>query len=119
MTAGALRDGIRGLCLPGTVLNHDVNAEAVRSLGLDPQERIEVGADSDVVLASGDVFVTDEAVRARLAADGSALEAVTPLLDATPAQSSGRQHYGCRIAFGPDGRLFLFGQVNHGGRPPC
>ncbi|MGK7869213.1 PQQ-dependent sugar dehydrogenase [Falsiroseomonas sp. E2-1-a20] len=46
-------------------------------------------------------------VRARLAADGTALEAVTPLLDATPAQSSGRQHYGCRIAFGPDGRLFL------------
>ena len=73
-TAGALRDGIRGLWLPGTVLNHDVNAEAVRSLGLDPQERIEVGADSDVVLASGDVFVTDEAVRARLAADASLVD---------------------------------------------
>jgi glucose/arabinose dehydrogenase len=46
-------------------------------------------------------------VRARLSADDAALEAVTPLLDATPAQSSGRQHYGCRIAFAPDGRLFL------------
>ncbi|MDP3415605.1 PQQ-dependent sugar dehydrogenase [Falsiroseomonas sp.] len=46
-------------------------------------------------------------IRARLSADASALEAVTPLLDATPPQSSGRQHYGCRIAFGPDGRLYL------------
>ncbi|MFC3029799.1 MULTISPECIES: PQQ-dependent sugar dehydrogenase [Roseomonadaceae] len=44
-------------------------------------------------------------VRARLGEQG--LEAVTPILDATPAQSSGRQHYGCRIAFGPDGRLYL------------
>jgi glucose/arabinose dehydrogenase len=46
-------------------------------------------------------------VRARLAPDAGALTAVTPLLDATPAQSSGRNHYGCRIAFGPDGRLYL------------
>jgi glucose/arabinose dehydrogenase len=46
-------------------------------------------------------------VRARLSNDDAALEAVTPLLDATPAQSSGRQHYGCRIAFARDGRLFL------------
>ncbi|WP_439596616.1 PQQ-dependent sugar dehydrogenase [Falsiroseomonas sp.] len=45
--------------------------------------------------------------RARLAADGAGLEAVTPILDATPAQNSGRQHYGCRIAFGADGRLYL------------
>lgn len=44
-------------------------------------------------------------VRARLGA--RRLEAVTPILDATPAQSSGRQHYGCRIAFGADGRLYL------------
>ena len=35
------------------------------------------------------------------------LQAVTPILDATPAQASGRNHYGCRIAFGPDGALFL------------
>ncbi len=45
--------------------------------------------------------------RARLAADDSGLEAVTPLLDATPAQRSGRLHFGCRVAFGPDGALFL------------
>jgi glucose/arabinose dehydrogenase len=47
-------------------------------------------------------------VRARLAADGSALEGARPVLDATPAQESSRNHYGCRIAFDPrDGQLFL------------
>jgi adenosylhomocysteine nucleosidase len=66
-TAGSLRDGIVGLHEPGVVLNHDINAEAIRSLGYDPHERLEIGA-SDVVLATGDVFVTDPVVRARLAA---------------------------------------------------
>jgi glucose/arabinose dehydrogenase len=47
-------------------------------------------------------------VRARLSADASALEAVTPILDATPAQPRGRLQFGCRIAFGPtDGKLYL------------
>ena len=46
-------------------------------------------------------------VRARLSADATTLEAVAPLLDATPAQPQGRNHYGCRIVFGPDGTLFL------------
>ena len=65
-TAGALRDGLDGLHEPGVVLNHDMNAEAVRALGIDPRERLVVG-DGDVVLASGDVFVTDPVVRERLA----------------------------------------------------
>lgn len=47
-------------------------------------------------------------VRARLSADATALEGATPILDATPAQEGGRNHYGCRIAFDPrDGALFL------------
>ncbi|MES2713684.1 MAG: PQQ-dependent sugar dehydrogenase [Pseudomonadota bacterium] len=47
-------------------------------------------------------------VRARLATDASRLEGVTTVLDATPGQSSGRNHFGCRIAFAPDGRhVFL------------
>jgi glucose/arabinose dehydrogenase len=46
--------------------------------------------------------------RARLSADATALEGATPILDATPAQAQGRNHYGCRIAFGPaDGMLYL------------
>jgi adenosylhomocysteine nucleosidase len=66
-TAGALRDGLEGLHLPGVVLNHDMNAEAVRALGYDPEERLAVEGGDTTVLASGDVFVTDPAVRAALA----------------------------------------------------
>jgi glucose/arabinose dehydrogenase len=44
--------------------------------------------------------------RARLTPRG--FEAVRPVLDATPAQPSGRLHYGGRLAFSPDGaHLFL------------
>lgn len=66
-TTGALRDGMSGLYLPSTVINHDVNAEAIRSIGLDPQEELHVEGGDGTVLASGDVFVTDPVVRARLA----------------------------------------------------
>ncbi|WP_210502308.1 nucleosidase [Nocardioides xinjiangensis] len=66
-TAGALRPGLAGLFEPGVVLNHDLSADVVRALGYDPQERLEVG-ESDVVLATGDVFVSDPAVRDALAA---------------------------------------------------
>ncbi len=65
-TAGALRDGLEGLHEVGTVLNHDMNADAIRALGYDPRDRLAVGP-SEVVLASGDVFVTDPAVRDVLA----------------------------------------------------
>jgi nucleoside phosphorylase len=56
-----------GLYLPSQVINHDINADAVRALGLDPQETLHVEGGDGTVLASGDVFVTDPAVRARLA----------------------------------------------------
>lgn len=65
-TCGALRPGLSGLHEPGTVINHDVNADVIRQLGYDPQEWLEIG-DSDVVLATGDVFVSDGDVRDRLA----------------------------------------------------
>lgn len=66
-TAGALHDGLVGLHLPGVVLNHDISADSIRALGADPQERLELGTGDGTVLASGDVFVTDPDVRARLA----------------------------------------------------
>jgi adenosylhomocysteine nucleosidase len=66
-TAGALRDGLSGLFTPGTVLNHDMNADAIRAVGLDPLETLQVDGGDETVLASGDVFVTDPVVRARLA----------------------------------------------------
>lgn len=65
-TAGALRPGLTGLFEPGVVLNHDLSADLVRAIGHDPQERLEVG-ESDVVLATGDVFVSDPVVRDALA----------------------------------------------------
>ena len=66
-SAGALRDGLQGLFEVGTVVNHDMNADAVRALGFDPEERLEIDGGNDTVLASGDVFVTDPEVRAALA----------------------------------------------------
>ena len=65
-TAGSLRDEVTGLHEPGVVINHDINAAIIRSLGYDARERLTVGA-SDIVLATGDVFVTDPVVRAGLA----------------------------------------------------
>jgi len=65
-SAGALRTGLSGVHEPGVVLNHDLSADVVRALGHDPQERLDVG-ESEVVLATGDVFVSDPAVRDRLA----------------------------------------------------
>ena len=68
-TAGGLHDGLdaeHGLYEVGTVINHDINADAIRALGYDPRERLVVGP-SPTVLATGDVFVTDPRMRARLA----------------------------------------------------
>lgn len=46
-------------------------------------------------------------VTARLALDNAGLAGLRRVLDATPAQASGRLHYGCRIVFGRDGYLYL------------
>jgi adenosylhomocysteine nucleosidase len=67
-TAGALRDGLEGIHVPSIILNHDMNADAIRALGYDPQELLELEAGDGTVLASGDVFVADPAVRSALAA---------------------------------------------------
>ncbi|HEU4568382.1 MAG TPA: nucleosidase [Marmoricola sp.] len=67
-TAGALHDGLEGLYFPGRVLNHDLSADAIKVLGYDPMEDLTVGSgDPEIVLASGDVFVTDPKVRALVA----------------------------------------------------
>lgn len=72
-TAGALHDHVDGLFEIGTVLNHDINADAIRALGYDPRERLAIGA-SEVVLATGDVFVTDPVVRERLSAQAQLVD---------------------------------------------
>lgn len=66
-TAGALRGGVTGVHEIGTVLNHDLSAEPIRQLGLDPREVIELPGEHETVLASGDLFVTDPLVRDPLA----------------------------------------------------
>lgn len=72
-TAGALHDHHEGLHEPGVVLNHDLDADAIRALGYDPQERLRCGP-GELVLATGDVFVTDPVVRARLAAQADLVD---------------------------------------------
>lgn len=67
-SCGALRPGLRGVYEPGVVLNHDISADVIRALGYDVQEHLEVGhGDADLVLATGDLFVSDPAVRDGLA----------------------------------------------------
>ena len=43
-SAGALRDGVTALFEVGTVVNHDMNGDAIRALGHDPLDRLELGA---------------------------------------------------------------------------
>lgn len=66
-TTGALKDGLAGLYLPSQVLNHDVNADALRGLGLPMADILPIDGGDGTVLASGDVFVADPVLRDRLA----------------------------------------------------
>ncbi|NLG23021.1 MAG: nucleosidase [Actinomycetales bacterium] len=66
-TAGGLRPESHGLFLPGRVVNHDLSADSLRTMGFDPREELEIPGGDDTVLASGDVFVTDPVVRDTLA----------------------------------------------------
>lgn len=66
-TAGALRPGLEGLHEPRTVLNHDISADALRTLGYDPEDELEVSWGDETVLATGDLFVNDPVMRDHLA----------------------------------------------------
>ena len=66
-TAGSLHPHVHGLHEIGTVINHDLSAEPIRQLGLDPRERLVLDDSLPTVLASGDLFVTDPQVRDALA----------------------------------------------------
>ncbi len=67
-SAGALRPGLEGIHEIGRVLNHDLSYEVIRSFGADPQEWLDLDPACATVLATGDVFVSDPALRDRLAA---------------------------------------------------
>lgn len=67
-TAGALVDHVAGLYLPGTVLNHDISADALAAMGYPVTASLPLpDGDRKVVLASGDTFVADQRTRAALA----------------------------------------------------
>lgn len=66
-TAGALRDGMAGTHVIGSVAQHDLDDTALFALsGLHFGEPVQVAADG-ARLVTGDVFVSDAATRARLA----------------------------------------------------
>lgn len=66
-TAGALRDGLSGTFVVGRVIQHDFDDPGLYSIsGLHFGEPIDV-ADEGVTLATGDLFVSDPELRAKLA----------------------------------------------------
>jgi len=65
-TAGALRPGLAGTHVVGTVMQHDLDGEILRALTGRPWGE-PIALEDGLTLASGDVFVSDDAVRARLA----------------------------------------------------
>ncbi|MCQ4119211.1 nucleosidase [Rhodococcus tibetensis] len=66
-TAGALHEHHSGLFVPSIVLNHDISGNAIRALGHEVADRLDIPEGDGSVLATGDVFVSDAAVRDVLA----------------------------------------------------
>ncbi|MFJ5829271.1 nucleosidase [Streptomyces sp. NPDC093089] len=67
-TAGALRSGWTGTHVVGTVVQHDLDGELLATLtGETYGAPLTLPDGGDVVLATGDAFIADEAARVRLA----------------------------------------------------
>ncbi|MEU5915329.1 nucleosidase [Streptomyces sp. NPDC004288] len=67
-TAGALRPGWTGTHVVGTVVQHDLDGELLATLtGETYGAPLGLPDGGEVVLATGDAFISDEAARARLA----------------------------------------------------
>jgi len=67
-TAGALRDGLEGVHRIGRVIEHDVDHVALGALiGEDLRGEVVIDPAEPWVLATGDAFIADDAVRAALA----------------------------------------------------
>jgi adenosylhomocysteine nucleosidase len=73
-TAGALRDGLSGTFVIGRVIEHDFDDVGIYSLtGLHFGDPIDT-ADDGLTLATGDLFVSDPARRATLAASADLVD---------------------------------------------
>ena len=98
-------DGVAGPPLAGAPPVEAIGQGGLLDVALAP----EFAASRRIWLSSATAIpggVVTRLWRAELAAGG--LQNLTAVLDATPAQARGRNHYGGRIAFAPDGRhLFL------------
>ena len=66
-SAGGLRDGLGGIYLPSTVLNHDISSDALARMGCATEDSLALDDGDGTVLATGDLFVADPTVRSRLA----------------------------------------------------
>ncbi|MCX5230994.1 nucleosidase [Streptomyces sp. NBC_00233] len=67
-TAGALRPGMTGTHVIGTVVQHDFDGRLLATLtGESYGAPLTLPDGGDMVLATGDTFISDEAARARLA----------------------------------------------------
>lgn len=66
-SAGALHDHLEGIHVIGRVIHHDISADAIRALGYEVEDDLLLDPASPIRLATGDVFVTDPAVRTALA----------------------------------------------------
>lgn len=74
-TAGALRPGWTGTHVIGRVIQHDFDSELLRRLtGESWGEPLMLADREGPVLATGDVFVSDSGVRARLAAKAALVD---------------------------------------------
>ncbi|MFE1234317.1 nucleosidase [Streptomyces sp. NPDC058745] len=88
-TAGALRTGWAGTHVVGTVLQHDLDGELLATLtGETVGQPLTLPDGGDVILATGDAFIADEASRARLAAHAALVDMEGYAL-ATAAASAG------------------------------
>ena len=68
-TAGAVRDGITGTQIIGTVLEHDLDDASIHALtGIHATEPIELDTSSGIVLATGDRFISTSEDRSRIGA---------------------------------------------------
>ncbi|MDO4254555.1 MAG: nucleosidase [Kocuria sp.] len=70
-SCGGLAPTAHGIFEPSTVINRDIDGDSMRALGTDPQDSIplaDLGQPGDgSVLATGDSFIADDAVRDALA----------------------------------------------------
>lgn len=68
-TAGAVRDGITGTQIIGTVLEHDLDDASIHALtGIHATEPIKLDTSSGIVLATGDRFISTSEDRSAIGA---------------------------------------------------